>query len=81
MMRRKASSRVRRTNRALLAVDAAALVLGLIGAALTLTQVLRGSSPALLLLLGALVPLIVWSLRDGAFELRLLRALNRSSRP
>jgi hypothetical protein len=81
MMRRKASSRVRRTNRALLAVDAAALVLGLIGAALTLTQVLRGSSPALLLLLGALVPLIVWSLRDGAFELRLLRALNRSPRP
>jgi hypothetical protein len=80
MMRGKADSRVRRTNRALLAVDALALVFGVAGTVVAILAVARGSNPALLLVLAAVLPLVIWSIRDGAFEIKLWRALNRSPR-
>ncbi|WP_159794526.1 hypothetical protein [Puerhibacterium puerhi] len=71
---------MRQTNRALLAVDALALMFGIAAVVVIVAAVARGSNPALLLVLAAVLPLIVWSIRDGTFEIKLWRALNRSSR-
>ncbi|WP_331229842.1 hypothetical protein [Georgenia wangjunii] len=79
-MTRKVSNRVRRTNLALLAVDALALILAVASAIVVSAAVARGSHPALLLVLAAVLPLVVWSIRDGAFEIKLRRALTRSPR-